>query len=284
MSENNRGTSRRGLFREAAGLAALPIAVLVLSLRSWRPLPVAAIALVLAASWNLSPHAWSFSRASVEPSAHAEYWQPAIDFLRENLTPSYRVEAVDTSGHWAAVYLPRADSPLTRGWFRPDDFPQNAVLYDELDGATYLRWLRLLGVRYVVLTDAPPDYSAKEEAHLIRSRRSGLVPVLRTRHLTIYSVPRPRPLLTGSAPAEVLALAQTYMLLRVEAPGRYRLAVRYSPYWKVTGACLSRGKDGMIRLQSRRRGLLLLRFKVDTGRALATMVGNGPAECPRPSP
>ena len=59
--------------------AALPIAVLVLSLRSWRPLPVAAVALVLAASWNLSPHAWSFSRATVEPTAHATYWQPAVD-------------------------------------------------------------------------------------------------------------------------------------------------------------------------------------------------------------
>jgi len=263
--------------------AALPIAVLVLSLRSWRPLPVTALVLVLAGSWNLSPHAWSFSRATVEPTAHATYWQPAVDYLREHLTPSYRVEAVDTSGHWAAVYLPGAGIPLTRGWFRQDDFPQNKVLYDRLDRPTYLRWLRRLGVRYVVLTDAPSDYSSKEEARLIRSDRSGLVPVLRTEHITIFSVPRPRPLLTGSAPAEVFALAQTYMLLHVDAPGRYRLAVRYSPYWRVTGACVSRGKDGMIRLMSRRRGLLLLRFKVDTGRALATLVGSGPAECARRS-
>jgi hypothetical protein len=263
--------------------AALPIAVLVLSLRSWRPLPVAALVLVLAGSWNLSPHAWSFSRATSEPTAHEAYWQPAVAYLREHLAPSYRVEAVDTSGHWAAVYLPRADIPLTRGWFRQDDFPQNELLYDHFDGPTYLRWLRRLGVRYVVLTDAPTDYSAKKEAALIRTGRSGLVPVMRSEHITIFSVPRPRPLLTGSAPAEVFALAQTYMLLRVEAPGRYRLAVRYSPYWKVTGACVYRGKDGMIRLISHRRGLLLLRFKVDTSRALATMVGSGSADCLTPS-
>jgi hypothetical protein len=264
--------------------AALPIAVLVLSLRSWRPLPVAALALVLAGSWNLSPHAWSFSRATSEPTAHAAYWQPALDYLRENLEPSYRVEAVDTSGHWAAVYLPGAGIPLTRGWFRQDDFPQNEVLYNNRFGkATYLRWLRRLGVRYVVLTDAPSDYSSKEEARLIRSGRSGLVPVLYTEHITIFSVPRPRPLVTGSAPAEVYALAQTYMLLHVDAPGRYRLAVRYSPYWRVTGACVFRGKDGMIRLMSRRRGLLLLRFKVGAGRALATMVGSGSADCTPPS-
>ena len=78
--------------------AALPIAVLVLSLRSWRPLPVAAVALVLAGSWNLSPHAYSFARASIEPSAHATYWQPAVDYLSPRLTPSYRVEVVDTPG------------------------------------------------------------------------------------------------------------------------------------------------------------------------------------------
>jgi hypothetical protein len=259
--------------------AALPIAVLVLSLRSWRPLWVAALALVLAGSWNLSPHAWSFSRASVEPSAHEAYWQPAVNYLRQHLTPSYRVEAVDTSGHWAAVYLPRAGIPLTRGWFRQDDFPQNEVLYNQLDGPTYLHWLRRLGVRYVVLTDAPTDYSAKEEARVIRSGRSGLVRVLHTEHISIFAVPRPRPLLTGSAPAEVFSLKQTYVLLRVDAPGRYRLAVRYSPYWRVAGACVSRGTDGMVRLTTPRRGFLLLRFKVDAGRALATMVGSGPGEC-----
>ncbi len=264
--------------------AALPIAVLVLSLRSWRPLPVAAIVLVLAGSWNLSPHAWSFSRATVEPTAQEEYWQPAVNYLRQHLTPSYRVEAVDTAGHWAAVYLPRAGIPLTRGWFRQDDFPQNEVLYDQLDGPTYLRWLRTLGVRYVVLTDAPTDYSSKEEARLIRSGGSGLEPVMRSEHITIFSVPRPRPLLTGVAPAEVVSLAQTYVLIRVDEPGRYRLAVRYSPYWKVTGACVFRGKDGMVRLMTRRPGYFMLRFKVDTSRALATMIGRGPGECLAPAP
>jgi hypothetical protein len=259
--------------------AALPIAVLVLSLRSWRPLPVAAVALVLAASWNLSPHAWSFSRATVEPTAHATYWQPAVDYLQEHLSPSYRVEAVDTAGHWAAVYLPEAGIPLTRGWFRQDDFPQNEVLYDQLNKATYQRWLRHLGVKYVVLTDAPTDYSSKDEARLIRSGRSGLVRVMEAQHLTVFSVPRPRPLLTGAAPAEVLALAQTYILLHVDAAGRYRLAVRYSPYWSVKGACVYRGKDGMIRLIARRPGRLRLRFAVGTGRALATVVGNKPAMC-----
>jgi len=264
--------------------AALPIAVLVLSLRGWRPLPVTAVALVLAAAWNLSPHAWSYSRARAEPAAAQEaYWQPAVSFLREHLTPDYRVEVVDTTGHWAAVYLPGADIPLTRGWFRQDDFPQNQVLYDELDGPTYLRWLRGLGVRYVVLTDAPTDYSAKREALLIESGRSGLMPVLRRPHLTIYSVPRHVPIVTGQGTAELVELAQTHMILNVSSAGRYRLAVRYSPYWSAVGACISRGDDGMIRLDALRRGRIMLEFKVKAGRALAAMVGAGPRDCISPS-
>jgi hypothetical protein len=267
-------------------LAALPIAVLVLSLRRWRPMPVAALVLVLAATWNLSPHAWALSRSARQhEAASAPYWQPAASFLHKHLTPSYRVEAVDTAGHWAAVYLPRAGIPLTRGWFRQDDFPQNEVLYDNLTGPTYLAWLRDLGVRYVVLTDAPTDYSSKQEALLIRAGRSGLIPVHRTRHMTIYAVPRPHPIVTGQGAAKLISFGQTQMVLEVGSPGHYRIAVRYSPYWTAldgTG-CVSRGQDGMLRVDSQRRGRIVLQFKVKATRALAAMVGAGsPSDCGLP--
>ena len=90
-------------------------------------------------------------------------------------TPSYRVEAVDTRGHWPAVYLPSAGIPLARGWFRQDDFPaERACSTASSAPSAYLRWLRALGVRYVVLTDAPPDYSARGEARSSRAARSPL--------------------------------------------------------------------------------------------------------------
>ena len=97
--------------------------------------------------------------------------------------------------------------------------------------------------------------------------------------MTVYSVPKPRPMVTGPAPATVLELAQTEMLVRLGGPGRYRLAVRYSPYWSAVGACVTKGEDGMIRLRARRRGPVWLRFKVDTGRALAAVVGEKPRAC-----
>jgi hypothetical protein len=187
---------------------ALPICVLLLALRRWRPPAVGAVALLLALSWNLSPLVASYARGRSDPAADPAYWTPAVSYLKQRLTPSYRVEVVDTSGHWEAVYLPRAGIPIVRGWFRQDDFPQNRVLYHHPDSHAYLRWLRGLGVRYVVLTDAPPDYSSQAESALLRSGRSGLAVVLRTPQLTVYAVPSPRPIINGPASARVAALTE----------------------------------------------------------------------------
>ncbi|HEX3268943.1 MAG TPA: hypothetical protein VHQ98_13245 [Gaiellaceae bacterium] len=251
--------------------AAMPMAVLMLSLRRWRPLPVCLGALCLAVSWNLTPIAFSFIKGR-DPAASPAYWAPAIAFLRTHLQPSYRVEAVDTAGHWPAVYLAEAEIPLARGDYRQSDFPQNEVLYDEFAPAAYLAWLRELGVRYVVLTKAPPDYSARAEAALLRSGHSGLQPVLRTANLTVLEVPRPRPIVTGPAPARVLRLTGTRIVVELPRAGSYRLAVRYSPYWNARGACLIRREDGMTTIAALRPGRLELAFKVHPARALASAV------------
>jgi hypothetical protein len=258
---------------------ALPIAVLLLSIRGWRPVPISAFALLLAAMWNLSPHAWSFERGRAEqPAAKAAYWQPAIEYLNENLTPSYRVEVVDTAGHWGAVHLPAVGIPLVRGWFRQDDFPQNQILYEDLDQTTYLRWLRGLGVKYVVLTHSPADYSAKHEEELVASGRSGLRPVLLSAQLTVFAVPNASPIVTGPAPAEVVDVGQGHILVRLARRGRYRVAVRHSPYWRSDAGCVAKSRDGMLVLAARRAGLVRLEFRVGASRALAAVIGSaGPA-------
>lgn len=257
--------------------AAIPVAVLVLSLRAWRPRAVALGVLALAVSWNLSPLVGSYAKGSADPASTPEYWRPAVAYLRTHLSPSYRVEAVDTAGHWAAVYLPRARIPLARGWYRQDDFPQNRVLYSPLGARAYGSWLRGLGVRYVVLTEAPPDYSARGEAVLLRSGRSGLRPVLRTRELTIFEVPRARALVSGHA--SVAALTEARIVLVLGAPGRYRIAVRHSPYWQTSAGCLRRGDDGMLRLEAPRAGYVTLRFEVEARDALDALAGKRPP-CP----
>ena len=260
---------------------AVPVAVLALSLRHWRPLPVAVVSLGLAASWNLTPLAFSFVNTSQDPASAQSYWHPAIDYLHRHLSPSYRVEAVDTAGHWDAVYLPRAGIPLARGWFRQNDYPQNRLLYND-DGfgrSAYLRWLRSLGVRYVVLTDAPPDYSARDEAKLLRSGKSGLTRVFRTRHVTIYAVPSPRPLITGPAPASVVSLSESQVTVRAAEAGTYRLAIRYSPYWMASTGCLDPGQDSMIRLRIPAAGTVKLSIHVNARRALDAFAGQRPQTC-----
>jgi len=248
--------------------AAIPLGVLTLSLRNWRPRSVAVVALLLAASWNVAPLAASFIRDSKDPTVTASYWQPAIGFLRENLTPAYRVEAVDTTGHWAARYLPEAGIPLARGWFRQDDFPANEVLYGSLGRHSYLAWLHSLAVRYVVLTDAAPDYSSRAEAVLLRSGRSGLRPVFHAAHLTVYEVPSARPLVTGPGLSHVVKLTERKISIVVAEPGSYRIAVRYSPYWRSSQGCIAEGHDEMLRLNAPRAGPIVLRFDFEAKRLL----------------
>jgi hypothetical protein len=108
--------------------AAIPLAVLVFSLRRWRPLIPGIAVLLLAVSWNVTPLAASYSRNGADVTVQPRTWPAAIEYLHQHLGPSFRVEAVDTSTHWPAVYLADAGIPIARGWFRQDDFPQNAVL------------------------------------------------------------------------------------------------------------------------------------------------------------
>ena len=254
--------------------AALPIAVLAMSLRRWRPLALVVPVLVLAAAWNVTPIVSSYASASADSGHAAVYWQPAIDYLHQHSSPSYRVEAVDTVDHWPAVYLPDAGIPIVRGWYRQSDFPQNEVLYDNpLRAPAYRAWLQSLGVRYVVLSDATPDYSSRLEAQLLRSGRSGLVPVFHAAHVSVYELPNARSIVVGPGLASVEWLWATRIVLLVDKPGSYRVALRWSPYWRTRQGCVSREPDGMVRLTAAHAGLIDLSMSPNLTRGLATLAG-----------
>jgi hypothetical protein len=259
---------------------AIPMAILTLSLRRWRPLPVALGAMALAVAWNLTPLAASYTKTSADPASDPAYWAPTVQFLRGHLTASYRVEAVDTVGHWPAAYLPAAGIPIVRGWFRQDDFPRNKVLYGQLDHGSYVAWLRSLGVRYVVLPDAPLDYSAKTEGALIVGGRSTLRVAFRSEHTTIFAVPSPRRIVTGPGHARVLALDQNRITLALGRPGRYRLAINWSPYWTTRAGCITKARDGTVLLAVARAGVARLDFDVNARGALAALEG-GSRRCAR---
>ena len=252
---------------------AIPLAALVLALRHWRPLPVAIGAMLLAVAWNVSPLAANYVQDNSDVTAHASTWPAAIAYLEKHAVPQYRVEAVDTVGHWPAFYLADADIPLARGWFRQDDFPENSLLYSKLGRGAYLRWLHSLGVGYVVLSKAPPDYSSAAEAKLVRSGRAGLVPVFHTARLTIYRVPDARPIVTGPGAPAVVRIRDANMTLALTRGGTYRVAARWSPYWRASRGCLSQGRDGMLRLTAQSARLVKLSFVVTADSALDTLAG-----------
>ena len=258
---------------------AIPVTVLVLSLRRWRPLGVTIVLLPFAIWWNVSPLADSLRNGIDDSANHEAYWQPAVHFLKTHLTHSYRVEVVGTARHWEAVYLPETGIPLTRGWYRQDDFPQNKALYSRLTSTRYLRWLRSLGVRYVLLTNSKPDYSAKREVVLLRSGRSGLRPVVRTANLTVFSVPSPRRLVTGPGSARVLKLSEGGLVVHVGRAGDYRVAVRYSPYWHASAGCVKPRRDGMTTLRATGAGVVSLDFSLNAGRALDVLGGGSGSTC-----
>ena len=257
---------------------AVPVALIAVALRGWRPLWLIVPALTLAVVWNVTPIWSTFARASTDPEAARAYWQPSIHYLKQHLSPSYRVEVVDTAEHWPAAYLPDAGIPIVRGWYRQSDFPQNEVLYDgKLAAKTYEAWLRRMAVRFVLVTDAPVDYSSRDEAALVRSGHTSLVLVKRLPHVAIYELPKPTPIVTGPEPATVLWLWPQGLVAAVRVPGTYRVRVRWSPYWRSSNGCVSKTSDGMTQITTHERGLIALRFGVSVKRGLETLAGSIPA-------
>ena len=244
--------------------AALPIALLVAALRRWRPLPIVLGAVLLAGVWNVTPLAAAWRDGAADRSSRPAVWAAPVGYLHAHLRTGYRVEAVDTSQHWPALYLARAGIPIVRGWFRQDDRPVASFLYRQrFTAAEYLTWLHRLGVAYVVLANAPPDYTSRREAKIVRSRDSGLERVFGNRNVAIYAVPQPQPIVTGPGRPTVLALRDSRLVIRVSRGGTYGVAIRWSPYWHASTGCLARTAHGMLRLRTRAAATVRIAFDVD---------------------
>jgi hypothetical protein len=258
-------------------LFALPITLLVVALRRWRPLLPVLGAVGLAAAWNLFPLASTWASSADDRSANPKVWTAPVDYLHAHLQTGYRVEAVDTSNHWPALYLARAGIPLVRGWFRQNDHPVASILYRPFTPAEYVAWLRRLGVAYVVLTNAPPDHSSQREARVVRSGETGLREVFAGREVSIYAVPDPLPIVTGPGHPALLALRESRLVIRVSQGGTYHVAVRWSPYWHASAGCLARSPGGMVRLQTRTAGTVRIAFDVDAGSLLDAFAHTQPS-------
>ena len=117
-------------------LMGVPLLLLPLAARGFRPRGVTVACVALAFMWQALPAVANWDTAADSRGQHASFWRPVTTFLANHPEPDYRVEVVATAEHWEAYYLARRGVPLARGWFRQDDFPANAVLYGTLTART----------------------------------------------------------------------------------------------------------------------------------------------------
>jgi hypothetical protein len=89
-------------------------------------------------------------------------------------------------------------------------------------------------------------------------------------------VPRPRPILTGPGSPQLLSLTQQRIEVAVQKGGTYRIAVRYSPYWRASDGCLLQRNDGMLQLQTRAARRVSIVFRIDASHALDELAGDSP--------
>ncbi len=240
----------------------LPLALLAAALAAFRPRWLAGFAVVSALAYTLVPYVGAALHRTDTRSAEAAFWAPAVELLGERWTPDYRVEVVPTGDHWEAYWLPRAGFPLARGWYRQLDIAQNELFYQEpLEPEAYRRWLDELGVRWVLLPETQLGRIGEErEAELLRSGRAGLVEIGRAGDVTVYEVPDPAPILSGPGEAWLTAVGHDRVEGQVGAAGTYRLAVRWTPTWRVQAGevCVREAPDGMTEVVASRAGAFVL--------------------------
>lgn len=264
-------------------LMGAPLLLLPLAARGFRPRGVTAACLMGVLLWQAIPAVGGWRTAADSHAQDKTYWYPVIAFVEAHGDPDHRVQVVATADNWEAYHLARRDVPLARGWYRQDDFPANAVLYEELTPRRYAAWLRRTGVRYVFLPDDPLDYSATGEAALLRSGASGLEEVAHIGGWTVYELPRPTPIATPADGITVVSLTSDAVTLRVREPGVYRLRLRYTPYWRVEEgtACARPREPWGTDLRVSQAGIVRLSFQVRLGTFVDAVLG-GEGGCGTP--
>jgi hypothetical protein len=206
------------------------------------------------AYWQLQAPIRDVVVASGDPSVAAAYYAPLERFLDRQLGGPFRIEIPFTENHWeAARVTPRF--AIARGWERQLDAGQNGLFYrGTLTSAAYRRWLHYDAIRFVALADAPLDYSAKQEAALIRAGQPYLEPVMRAAHWRVYAVAAATPLASG--PATLTRLEGQGFTLRFARPGTSEVRIRFTPYWAARGGCVSRAPGGFTLVSSARSGVV----------------------------
>jgi hypothetical protein len=167
-------------------------------------------------------------------------------WLDEHGGTGIRVEVPPTANHWESAYLANRFE-LARGWLRQLDTTRDDIFYDDDEGlsaAAYGKWLRANGISYVLLPDAPLDYSSVAERRVILAEPSYLDLRWTSPHWRIYAVKDSEPLVRpmGGAAGHALWVGRQGFGLEVSQPGEFLIRVSFTPYWSIVrgAGCLWR--------------------------------------------
>jgi hypothetical protein len=244
---------------------ALPLTALVWWRRRPRALALVFLPLLYIA-W--SPAFRDGLAGDLDNTTSTPFYAPLLGFLqREASAPGavpFRTEIPFTQFHWES-YAVGGKFSLARGWERQLDIHDNPIFYGgRLTAATYDRWLHDNAVRFVAISDADPDYSAKAEVKLINHGLPYLRLVFHTRHWRVYQVHDATPIVQG--PATLQMLGPDSLTLRATGPGTVLVHLHFTSYWALARGSGCVAPDGnATRLTLRHGGevQLVTRFSLD---------------------
>jgi hypothetical protein len=227
------------------------------SLRTARVV-LAAIGVSLMA-WQLNGPVVQSLQASAEASTHPGYYTPVIAYLdRQSHGTPLRIEVPFSRSHWDAVILSRSFA-LARGWERQLDTEYDALFYEPvLSASAYHAWLLNTAVRFVVLSDAPPDFSSVAEDELIRAGLPFLREVFHSRHWRVYEVVGAQPLASG--PGKLTSMTDGGFTLQATHAGSFLVRIHYTPYWQLIAgsASIDPAAGGWTRIVAKRPGRIAI--------------------------
>ena len=195
---------------------------------------------------------------------------------------------VQSKRYWEAYYIAGHGYAMARGWYRQDDYPTNAVLYNNPTAARYQAWLRSVGVQYVLLQAGTLDFTSEAEAGLLRSGRSGLRLVARTGSWSVYALPNPTPIVTPAGAARVTKITPTTITIEATRPVALTVRVHDTPYWTAQSAdgsaCVAAGTGSSTPLAVRHAGTVELRFVIRPASVVRALLGTRTACAPVTTP
>jgi hypothetical protein len=176
-----------------------------------------------------------------DPALSAGFYTPLLNQLTARRVAG-PIEVVPTQRRGEAAFIAPL-VPIAKGWSRQADTGRNAIFYNRtLNADTYRKWLDDNAISYVAISQGPYDWSATDEATLVRGGLPYLQTVWWDKTWTLYAVTKPRPVI--SFPGQLINRGPVSLTVSLPEPGEYVVRLRWSRYLTASNGCMRPTEDG----------------------------------------